>query len=124
MKAIFKVILFLIPILLLFGLVRFYLNGMRGDLIPPYETFLGWFQAFPDIGKDWSIAVSKFNSEATSNQCLVNGDSFGDYVSYAWCYITTKNDVFTWFEGFSSVLTVIVSTPFRVLGWFFSIFVI
>lgn len=121
MRVVWKVIVFLIPILLLFGLIRFYFHGMQGDLIPDYATFEGWFQSFPDIGAEWRAAVSYFNA-GSDKTCPVNSSDFWDIFGAMWCETTKSLDFNNWFKGVSGVLTLIITTPMKVLGWFFSIF--
>lgn len=120
MKVFLRIVTILIPVLFLVGLIRFMINGWEGDFVPSWGSFLAWFDSFPDVVADWNMAIRKFN--ASEVLCSVGDGSFGDSWNYYWC--STWNSFANWFSGFSSLIGVILSVPFKVLGWFFSIFTI
>lgn len=122
MKVAIKVVMFLVPVFVVLGLIRFWLNGFDGDFVPNMDTLTAWFQSFPDIGKDWNTAVSGF-SASSSEVCPVTdpGNVF-DVMGAFWC--SSFGSFQVWFSAFGQVLSVILLTPFRVLGWLFGIFVI
>lgn len=123
MRIFGRIILVLLPVLFVIGIVRLYVHsvaGYQGEFVPTWSMFVAWFDSFPDIASDWKGAISRF--DASSSLCPVTDDSMWGLVSSYWCNLW--NNFTGWWEGFGSLVGVIVSVPFRVLGWFFSILTI
>lgn len=118
MKIFLRIVTILIPVLFVIGLIRFMFNGWQGDFVPSWGSFMAWFDSFPDVAADWNAAIQRFN--ASSSLCVVSDDGFAGLWDSFWC--NTWNNFTGWFNGFSSLIGVILSVPFKVLGWFFTIF--
>ena len=114
-KVIWKVVLFLLPVLCVIGLLRMSLGADPDEFLPSYETLLKQFASMPDFTQMVRDAVDTFN---TTQAQMVS----------AWSNIDSLDTLFlaigSFFMQFYNGLLVVVacvSIPFRWFGWFFNV---
>lgn len=121
MRVIGRVVIILVPVLFIFGLLRFAINSFQGNFVPSVEQYITWFENFPDIVGDFNDAINSYNSSTV--QCAVTGSgNIFDVIGKMWC--DSFGQFSDWFKHTVYLINVILSTPFRVLAWLFSIFII
>ena len=120
MRVFFRIVLIVLPILFVIGIIRYFINGFDGDFVPTWDKFQFWFSGFPDIQGDWATAVSRFDSQIVG--CAVEEATPWGMFQYLWCRTWKGFD--NWWNAFSGVITVIFTTPLKIIGWFFSVLTI
>lgn len=86
-----KLILILIPILLSIAVVHYAFNGFEGDLLPTYSRLMAMLSEFPDIAKMFQDASANVSAGG----------------------LTSVLGVF-------QMIGTVLSSPFLVIGWFFT----
>lgn len=112
-KVLIHINLIVLPILFVLGCIRYFFLGMSGNMLPEYSEWLGWFSTFPDISAEIQTAWTRVNS-ANDGFCIpVWIDLFDGSMP---CLEVGGTDAFL---NFFEVVWIIISAPFRVIGWFF-----
>lgn len=109
-----KIVLFLVPVFLVLGSIRFFFKGfdISQGFVPAYSTWLAWFSDFPNIAVDVQQYLADYN-QAT--------DLIPD-----WLVILTYMNPLTGgailyikFNALLNLIWSVIGAPFKVIGWFF-----
>lgn len=111
----------LTALLFVLGFTRYASNGFEGTFLPAWTEVISWLDDFPPISEEISSAINILNKVMDSDVCVVD-PSVAGVVIPAECYSGGWEQLGLFIEkvgAFFSIIMSILSTPFRILGWFF-----
>lgn len=128
LRSCWKIIVFILPILIVYGLFRhFYLADSDANFLPYYDDLIKAFSTAPDwsvllkedvkaISQFYNAGVKTFENAAVEVHDLISFfQAFGKFFEGVWQFLQMFGQVFVlvW-HG--------ISIPFKAIVWFFSVF--